>query len=187
MVLFLIVFAWFVFYMPNYLGHADNYNEGQSAGDAGAHRAGMVPAAVLRDPARHPEQADRRHRDVRLDRRAVPACRGSTRRACARPSTGRSTSSSSGFSSSSAIGLGYLGSQPPEGRLRDRRAHPDRLLLHPLPGRSCRCSACSRRRGRDRLRSPRRCLVGGRAAAGSRRAAPPRPRRAADGRRGTTP
>ena len=24
-VVFLIFFAWFVFYMPNYLGHADNY------------------------------------------------------------------------------------------------------------------------------------------------------------------
>jgi quinol-cytochrome oxidoreductase complex cytochrome b subunit len=27
MVLFLILFAWFVFYTPNYLGHADNYQE----------------------------------------------------------------------------------------------------------------------------------------------------------------
>jgi quinol-cytochrome oxidoreductase complex cytochrome b subunit len=27
MVLFLIVFAWFVFYLPNYLGHADNYTK----------------------------------------------------------------------------------------------------------------------------------------------------------------
>jgi len=27
MVLFLIVFAWFVFYIPNYLGHPDNYVE----------------------------------------------------------------------------------------------------------------------------------------------------------------
>jgi ubiquinol-cytochrome c reductase cytochrome b subunit len=27
MVLFLILFAWFIFYLPNYLGHPDNYNE----------------------------------------------------------------------------------------------------------------------------------------------------------------
>jgi ubiquinol-cytochrome c reductase cytochrome b/c1 subunit len=27
---FLILFAWFVFYMPNYLGDADNYIPGQS-------------------------------------------------------------------------------------------------------------------------------------------------------------
>ncbi len=25
MTVFLILFAWFVFYIPNYLGHADNY------------------------------------------------------------------------------------------------------------------------------------------------------------------
>jgi quinol-cytochrome oxidoreductase complex cytochrome b subunit len=27
LVIFLMVFAWFVFYLPNYLGHADNYTE----------------------------------------------------------------------------------------------------------------------------------------------------------------
>jgi ubiquinol-cytochrome c reductase cytochrome b subunit len=27
LLIFLIVYAWFVFYLPNYLGHADNYNE----------------------------------------------------------------------------------------------------------------------------------------------------------------
>jgi ubiquinol-cytochrome c reductase cytochrome b subunit len=27
LVIFLILYAWFVFYLPNYLGHADNYNE----------------------------------------------------------------------------------------------------------------------------------------------------------------
>ena len=46
----------------------------QSAGDARAYRAGMVSAAVLRDPARDPEQAGRRARAVRGDRAArVPA------------------------------------------------------------------------------------------------------------------
>ncbi len=38
---------------------------GEPAGDAAAHRAGMVPAAVLRDPALDPLQARRRDRDVR--------------------------------------------------------------------------------------------------------------------------
>ena len=37
---------------PNALGHADNYEPGQPAGDARAHRSGMVLPAVLRDPAR---------------------------------------------------------------------------------------------------------------------------------------
>ncbi len=53
----MMFFVWFVFYIPNYLGHADNYIPAEPAGDAVAHRAGMVLPAVLRDPARHPEQA----------------------------------------------------------------------------------------------------------------------------------
>ena len=115
LVIFLILFAWFVFYHAELSRPPGQLQRGQPAGDAGAHRAGMVPAAVLRDPARHPEQAPRRHRDVRLDRACSSCCRGSIRRASARPTTGRSTGSSSGSSSPSAIGLGYLGSQPPEG------------------------------------------------------------------------
>src|SRR5262249_54387416 len=38
----------------------------ESSIDAVPHRAGMVPAAVLRDPAGDPEQASRRHGDVWL-------------------------------------------------------------------------------------------------------------------------
>jgi ubiquinol-cytochrome c reductase cytochrome b subunit len=79
MSMFFIVFAYFIFFMPNYLGHADNYI-GQSAEDAGAHRAGMVLPAVLRDPACHhlqhrPDrlQAWRRAGHVRFDRGAVRA------------------------------------------------------------------------------------------------------------------
>ena len=68
MVCFCVVFAWFVFYMPNYLGHADNYIPANPAVTPHAHRAGMVLPAVLRDPARDPEQADGRDRAVRLDR-----------------------------------------------------------------------------------------------------------------------
>ena len=56
MICFLILFAWFVFYIPNYLGHPDNYIPGQSAADAAAHRARMVLPAVLRDPARDPDK-----------------------------------------------------------------------------------------------------------------------------------
>ena len=43
-------------------------HRGQPAGDAGAHRAGMVLPAVLRDPARDPLEARRRARHVRRDR-----------------------------------------------------------------------------------------------------------------------
>ena len=49
-------------------------HSGQSGGDADAHRAGMVLPAVLRDPARDPEQAPRRGGARRLDRHPrVPA------------------------------------------------------------------------------------------------------------------
>ena len=68
---FLILFAWFVFFLPDYLGHADNYIAGKPARDAAAHRAGVVLPALLRHPARDPVQALRRHRHVRLDRRAA--------------------------------------------------------------------------------------------------------------------
>ena len=68
---FLILFAWLVFYLPNYLGHSGQLHPGRPAEDAGAHRAGVVLPAVLRDPARHPQQAARRHRAVLGDRGAV--------------------------------------------------------------------------------------------------------------------
>jgi ABC-type sugar transport system permease subunit len=49
--IFLLVFAYFIFFMPNFLGHADNYIRGGSAEDSRPHRSGMVLPAVLRDPA----------------------------------------------------------------------------------------------------------------------------------------
>jgi quinol-cytochrome oxidoreductase complex cytochrome b subunit len=52
-VVFMLVFAWFVFYMPNYLGHPDNYIPANPLKTPGPHRSGMVLPAVLRDPARH--------------------------------------------------------------------------------------------------------------------------------------
>ena len=70
-VVFLILFAVFVFFMPERAGPRRQLHPGQPAGDAGAHRAGMVLPAVLRDPARRPGQADLgvlAH--VRRDRRA---------------------------------------------------------------------------------------------------------------------
>ena len=111
------------FFMPNFLGHPGQLHPGQPAEDPGAHRAGMVLPAVLRDPA---ALASRIKLDaaciahVRLDRASCCSCPGSTPRASARRPTGRSTASSSG-SSSLSIGLGYLGSQPPEGWLRRHR------------------------------------------------------------------
>ena len=71
---------------------------GQSGGDADAHRAGMVLLAVLRDPARDPQQAPGRRGARRLDPDPRSSCRGSTPRRCARRAIVRSTGSSSGCS-----------------------------------------------------------------------------------------
>ena len=47
----LIFFAAFVFYMPDVLGKPDNYMPANPLVTPTGHRARMVPAAVLRDPA----------------------------------------------------------------------------------------------------------------------------------------
>ena len=99
---FMLFFAWFIFYMPNYLGDADNYIPGQSRRDPDAHRAGMVLPAVLRDPALDPEQARRRHRDVLGDRRAGVPALARQRAGPGRRNIARWPSSSSGSSSWSA-------------------------------------------------------------------------------------
>ena len=65
--LFAILFAVLVFFAPDFVGNPDNLHSGQSAGDAARHRAGMVPAAVLRDAALHPAEADRRDGAGRRD------------------------------------------------------------------------------------------------------------------------
>ena len=73
--IYLILFAAFVFFMPNSLGEPDNYIL-----DACPHLAGMVFLALLRHPAclhdRLPGRAGQavgRARDVRFDLAAVPA------------------------------------------------------------------------------------------------------------------
>ena len=50
---FLIIFAYFVFYNPNYLGHPDNYIPADPLQDAAAHRAGVVSSTLLRDSSCH--------------------------------------------------------------------------------------------------------------------------------------
>ncbi len=68
---FMILFAVFVFYLPDAFVKTRQQHRRQSAGHAGAHRSGMVPAALLRDPAGDPGQADRRPRPRRRHRHAV--------------------------------------------------------------------------------------------------------------------
>ena len=66
-----VLFAYIVFWVPNYLGDVVNYAAGKPAANAASYRAGMVLPALLRDPARHSVEARRRDRDVRRNRRAV--------------------------------------------------------------------------------------------------------------------
>ena len=75
---------------------------GQSAADAAAHRAGMVLPAVLRDPARDPEQAVRRRRRDRRDRHPVLRALARHLARALDAATGRSTNGSSGRSWSPA-------------------------------------------------------------------------------------
>ena len=71
---------------------------GQPAADAAAYRAGMVFPAVLRDPARDPEQAVRRHRADDLDLDPVLRAVARHLQGALDPATGRSTNGSSGRS-----------------------------------------------------------------------------------------
>ena len=130
LVLFVMLFAAFVFYAPNCARPSRQLRSGQSAADAAAYRAGMVLPAVLRDPARHPEQA------VRRASRCVGAIAVlffvpwlDTSQGALDAATGRSTDGSSGRSCSTCLALGYLGSQPPEGCVSHLRAHLHRLLF----------------------------------------------------------
>ena len=71
---FCIIYAWFVFYVPDYLLAADNFIPAKSESDSNTHRSGMVLPSVLRDLALNPEQTRWRDRPVRVDpRSAVPA------------------------------------------------------------------------------------------------------------------
>ena len=129
---FMLFFAWFIFYMPNYLGDADNYIPANPGVTPAAHRAGMVLPAVLRDPALDPEQARRRRRDVRRDHHpGVPALARQRQDALVEVS-----------SAGQAVLLDLrrrlhrprLSRRPAAGRhLCDRRPHPDLLLLRLLP------------------------------------------------------
>ncbi len=131
-VVFCLFFAWFVFYVPNYLGHADNY----IPANPGVTPTHIVPEwyylpfyAILRAI---PNKLARRGRDVRLDPDArLPAV--------ARHLAGEVGDLSPALQ---AVLLGVRAGVPRarlarleagRRRLRDRGAHPHRLLLHPLP------------------------------------------------------
>ena len=129
---FMLFFAWFIFYMPNYLGDPENYIPANPARDAAAHRAGMVLPAVLRDPAFDPEQACRRHRDVRCDHHpGVPALARQRQDALVKISpAGQAVL----LDLRRGLHRARLSRRPAAGRhLCDRRPHPDLLLLRLFP------------------------------------------------------
>ena len=129
---FMLFFAWFIFYMPNYLGDADNYIPANPGVTPGAYRAGMVLPAVLRDPALDPEQARRRGRDVLGDPGAgVPALARHRQDQVVEVSSAGQAVLLDLRRRLRAAGLARR--QAARRHLRDRRPGPDLLLLRLFP------------------------------------------------------
>ena len=130
--LFCLFFAWFVFYMPNYLGHADNYIPANP---------GVTPAHIVPEWYYLPFYAILRAIPNKLA--GVIAMFGSILVLAFLPWLDTSRVKSATYRPLYrqffwvfvlvCLGLGWLGSQAGRRRLRDRGAHPHRLLLHPLP------------------------------------------------------
>ena len=135
-----LFFAWFVFYIPNYLGHSDNYIPANPGQTPTAYRSGMVLPAVLRHSARDPDKL-----------LGVIALAGSIVLLAFLPWLDTSRVRSANyrplyrqfllifFVARHRPGLSRLaGSRT--GRLRDRGADPHRLLFRLPASSSCRCS-----------------------------------------------
>ena len=112
---FLILYAWFMFYVPNYLGHADNYIPANPA---------VTPPHIVPEWYFLPFYAILRAIPNKLlgvialfgvDRCSWPSCPGSTPRRCARRSYRPLFRKFFWLFVAACIGLGYLGSKPPEG------------------------------------------------------------------------
>jgi len=136
----LILLAWFVFYIPNYLGHSDNYIPANPA----VTPMHIVPEwylpAVLRHSARDPSKLGGVIALV-ASIWCSPSCHGSTHRRCARRAIARSSGSSFGYSG--GLRAARLSGLKAAGRrLRHRRANLYRLLLHLLPDHSSHPRLC---------------------------------------------
>ena len=105
---------------------------GQSGPDADPYRAGMVLPAVLRDPARDPEQAPRRHRAGRLDHHSrLPAVARYVAGAFGELPAAVPAIPADLLRRRDRARLSRLARA--DGRLCDRGAHPDALLFRLLP------------------------------------------------------
>ena len=155
MACFCIVFAWFVFYVPNYLGHADNYIPANPA----VTPTHIVPEwyylpfyAILRAI---PNKLARRHRAVRLDRHpGVPAVARHLAGALGELPAALPPVLLDVRRGLRRARLARL--QARRRRLRDRGAHPDALLLRALPHHPAAARLGRDDRSRCRTRFPRR-------------------------------
>ncbi len=132
---FCIVYAWFVFYIPNYLGHADNYIPANPA---------VTPSHIVPEWYYLPFYAILRSIPNKL--LGVMALFGSIAILAFLPWLDTSRVRSATYRPLYrqffwifvivCIGLGWLGSKPAGGRLRARVARADGVVLPPLPRRA---------------------------------------------------
>ena len=131
---FVLLFAWFVFYLPDYLGHADNYIEANPL---------STPPHIVPEWYFLPYYAILRAIPNKL--LGVIAMFSSIILLCFAPWLDTSRVRSAKYRPVykwffwlfiiTVVALGYLGSKPAGGRLRVLGAHLHGLLLHALPDR----------------------------------------------------
>ena len=129
---FLILFAWFVFYIPNYLGHSDNYIPANPS---------VTPTHIVPEWYYLPFYAILRAIPNKL--LGVMALGASILVLAFLPWLDTSSVRSARYRPLYrqffwlfvivCVGLGWLGSQPPEGGYVIAGAHPHDLLLRALP------------------------------------------------------
>ena len=163
---FLLLYAWFIFYMPNYLGDSDNYIVANPA---------QTPAHIVPEWYYLPFYAILRSIPNKLA--GVVAMFSAIVVLVFLPWLDSAKTRSCKYRPLAkqffwmfvvvCIVLGYLGSKPPEGIYVYRRPHPDGLLLRLLPGHpaaaladrdaarraelDCGCGAGQERQGRSRV------------------------------------
>ena len=153
---FMLFFAWFIFYMPNYLGDADNYIPANP---------GVTPAHIVPEWYYLPFYAILRSIPNKLAGVIAMFCAILILAFLPWLDTAKTRSSKYRPLAKQffwifvvvCILLGYLGATAAGRHLCDRRPHPDVLLLRLFPDPAAAARAGSRSRGRCRIRSPTTC------------------------------
>ena len=159
LVVFLILFAWFVFYVPNYLGHPDNYIPANPS---------VTPTHIVPEWYYLPFYAILRAIPNKLG--GVALLGASIVILAFLPWLDTSKVRSARYRPRyrlffwlfviCCVGLGWLGSKPAEGIYVYAARVLDRLLLPALPDRPAAARHATRRRSRCRARSPKSVLQG---------------------------